>query len=253
MITVNKIEIPKDSIFNEMQYHPAEQLEEAQFKASRSLIIDELFRQRAVELTLIKESEKMNDEIVEQVLQTDVESPVASANDCETYYQSNKEKFVTFPLLEVRHILLQAAPDDFETRDEMRELAVTLIRTLENDVAAFKSLAKQYSACPSKEVGGSLGQLSKGQTVPEFEEQLQRFETGLVTMPIESRYGLHVVDIVRKVDGNQLPFEMVSDRIENYLNEKVQRKSIAQYIARRIIESEIKGIELGVDERNAMQ
>jgi peptidyl-prolyl cis-trans isomerase C len=46
---------------------------------------------------------------------------------------------------------------------------------------------------------------------------------------------------------------MVKERIENYLNEKVRRKAIAQYIAQRINEADIEGIDLGVDERQTMQ
>ncbi len=36
-------------------------------------------------------------------------------------------------------------------------------------------LARLHSACPSREVGGSLGQIGPGQTVPEFEERCQVF------------------------------------------------------------------------------
>jgi peptidyl-prolyl cis-trans isomerase C len=169
------------------------------------------------------------------------------------YYQANRDKFKTFPLVAARHILLKAAPDDFNARDEMRELAVQIIDQLQQDPSRFSELAQQYSACPSKEMGGELGQISKGQTVPEFETQLQRNGQGLVTFPIETRYGIHIVWIDQKIEGKQLTFDMVKERIENYLNEKVRRKAIAQYIAQRINEADIEGIDLGVDERQTMQ
>jgi peptidyl-prolyl cis-trans isomerase C len=236
-----------------MQYHPAESIEEAQFKASRSLIIDELFRQRAVELNLISQQESLSDEVVDKVLAADLSLPSATEKDCRVYYQANRDKFKTFPLVAARHILLKAAPDDFNARDEMRELAVQIIDQLQQDPSRFSELAQQYSACPSKEMGGELGQISKGQTVPEFETQLQRNGQGLVTFPIETRYGIHIVWIDQKIEGKQLTFDMVKERIENYLNEKVRRKAIAQYIAQRINEADIEGIDLGVDERQTMQ
>ncbi len=253
MITVNTIEIPQDAIFNEMQYHPSENIEEAQFKASRSLIIDELFRQRALELDLIGESEVLSESVIDQVIENDVKVPKASTADCQTYYYANKHKFSTFPLLEVKHILLKAAPDDLEDREQMHAIAIELIEQLKQQPDSFEAAAKQYSVCPSKTLGGSLGQLSKGQTVPEFEQQLLRFPAGLVLMPIETRYGLHVVYIERKIEGKQLPYNSVSQKIEHYLNEKVHRKSIAQYIAKRILVSDIRGIDLDVDDRDVMQ
>jgi peptidyl-prolyl cis-trans isomerase C len=253
MILVNKVEIPQDSIFHEMQYHPAETIEEAQFKASRSLIIDELFRQRALQLELIEPQQPLSDEVVDKILETDLSLPVATEDDCLVYYQANLDKFKTFPLIAARHILLKAAPDDLTARDEMRELAEQIIATLQQQPDQFSQLARQYSACPSRETGGELGQISKGQTVPEFESQLQRAEAGLVNFPIETRYGFHVVWIEKKIAGKQLTFDMVRERIETYLNEKVKRKAIAQYIAQRISEAEIEGIDLGVDERQTMQ
>ena len=42
----------------------------------------------------------------------------------------------------------------------------------------FAELAGQYSNCPSGAVGGSLGQLARGQCVPEFDELLFRLQPG---------------------------------------------------------------------------
>ncbi len=252
MITVNGQEIPQDSIFNEMQYHPAENLEQAQFLASRALIIEEIMRQRGEVLGLNANCSNV-EELCDLVIEADVDTPEASMDDCLRFYQQNEKKFETFPLLAIRHILIKSAPEDFEGRAEAREQAVCLIDMLKVNSDQFGILTRQYSACSSKEMDGQLGQISKGQTVPEFEEQVVRFNEGLVETPIETRYGYHVVWIDQKIAGKQMPFEMVQDNIKHYLDEKVKRKAIAQYIAQRITESDIVGIELDVDERQTMQ
>ncbi|MCP4934748.1 MAG: hypothetical protein GY927_11215, partial [bacterium] len=69
----------------------------------------------------------------------------------------------------------------------------SIIGQLQADPLRFAALAEQFSVCPSKKAGGSLGQIGKGQTVPEFEKQLMRLPVGLAETPIESRYGFHVV------------------------------------------------------------
>ncbi len=253
MITVNKQEIPQDAIFNEMQYHPANSLDEAQFLASRSLIIEELIRQRAVDLSLLGDEDSLSDDIHDKVLEHDVKTPSATQEDCQRYYDQNQIKFKTFPLIAARHILLKAAPEELDEREKLREHAEQLIEQLKGDPEKFAMLAKQFSACPSKETGGQLGQLSKGQTVPEFESALVRFDEGLIPTPIESRYGIHVVLIDQKIEGKQMPFDMVEQQINDYLSEKVERKAIAQYLAQLINEANIEGIDLGVDERHAMQ
>jgi peptidyl-prolyl cis-trans isomerase C len=96
------------------------------------------------------------------------------------------------------------------------------------------------------ETGGSLGQIGKGQTVPEFERQLFNLPEGLASAPIESRYGMHIVLIAHREEGQQLPFDMAHARIRDYLNEKVRRKAIAQYIEALINDARIEGFSFEV-------
>jgi peptidyl-prolyl cis-trans isomerase C len=103
-------------------------------------------------------------------------------------------------------------------------------------------LATQYSDCPSKQQGGALGQLSSGQTVAEFERQLLRLDEGLAGQPLESRYGFHIVLVDQRIDGKQLPFELVRDSIQAELAERVWQKAVVQYIETLIAEAGIEGI-----------
>jgi len=89
---------------------------------------------------------------------------------------------------------------------------------LQQKEESFAQLALKFSACPSKETGGSLGQLSSGQTVAEFQRQVFASEEGLLPRPIESRFGFHVVFISRKVPGKELPYSMVKAKINATAN-----------------------------------
>lgn len=99
-------------------------------------------------------------------------------------------------------------------------------------------------------MGGSLGQIGKGQTVPEFEKKLQRLSEGLSEVPIESRYGFHVVHIKRKVDGKQLEYPMVADKIKHYLTQKASQLSIQAYIQSLVESAKIEGIKIGFSDEN---
>lgn len=108
----------------------------------------------------------------------------------------------------------------------------------------FIALVKEYSDCPSKEVGGNLGQLTKGSTVKEFEDIVFSKEPGLIPYPVESRFGYHIVRVVNRVEGDPLPYEAVQQKIKAYLTEQVYRKAVRQYIQILIGEAEIQGIDL---------
>lgn len=246
-VTVNNITITPDLIDAEMQYHPASSRREAMIKATESLIIGELFKQRAKELDIsIEQSNFTNeaqaeDALLSKLIAHEVAIPKAELAECEHFYEQNKVKFMSAPLLEVDHILLASDPEDLEGREQTKTIAAELIKQLQSDPKSFKELARQYSSCPSKESGGNLGQISAGQTVAEFEKALFAADEGLITYPVESRFGHHVAVVRRKVEGEQLPYEAVAKDIEKYLNDKVEHKAIAQYIQILIGDAKIDG------------
>lgn len=255
MIEVNDAVIAESTLFAEAQYHPAGSQEEALAKASEALIIGELFKQRAQALGISVQAETDragDDDYLEQLIEREVHIPVADEAACRQYYEGNLERFMSAPLLEICHILVAAAPDDDQERVEAQTIAEELLKQLQSG-ESFSELAQKYSRCPSASTGGNLGQISKGQTVPEFERHIFRAQEGLMPAPIETRYGFHVVRVDRHVPGEQLPFEAVEQRIEEYLNTKVRNKAIAQYIQTLIADAEIKGYQFSVDGSPLMQ
>ena len=93
--------------------------------------------------------------------------------------------------------------------------------------------------------GGNLGQLQKGQTVPEFETFLFELEEGqLCPVPVKTRFGAHVLLLERRIEGRQLPFEEVAGRISAYLEEASWRRAVAQYIAILAGQADIQGIDM---------
>lgn len=245
MIQVNQVQIEEQQVLQEMQYHSAGSQRDAMIKAAESLVITELVKQRAdkLKVTWVDGEEENN---IQALLDEEVVIPSADEVSCLKYFEQNPSRFTTTPLLSVSHILLACPPEDDKGRIESRDIAKGLIKELQGKPQLFAKLAAAHSKCPSSKTQGSLGQISKGQTVPEFERQLFNCSEGLVNTPIESRYGIHIVKIDKRVEGKPLEYSMVSNRINTYLNEKVRRKTIAQYIQELISAANIKGFDFSV-------
>jgi peptidyl-prolyl cis-trans isomerase C len=261
-IIVNGSTIPASAIDAEIQYHPAETRRKAMIQAAETLIIGELLAQKAVEKGILSEADRkltnsaIIDEqpaLIDSLLYQEASTPNATEQECLRYFEANPEKFKTTPLIEASHILLPAEPKDLEHRAQTKQLAESLIEQVKSQTASFHDLAKEFSACSSKEVGGSLGQLSYGQTVSEFERQVFAADTGLMETPVESRFGYHVVMIAHKVDGKALSFELVKEKIQTYLNDKVKRKAISQYLNLLVQEAKIEGYQFDIDASPLMQ
>lgn len=244
---VNGARISAEAIAQEMQYHPAANRGEAVFQAVRALVIRELLLQRSRELGLPVQAnpgESTEEAAIRQLIEREVRVPEADASACEHFYTSNLPHYVSAPLLAARHILLDCAPDDAEGRSLAQEKAEGLLAELKQYPERFAELALAHSACPSKAQGGALGQLSKGQTVPEFEQQLFRQPQGLVGQPLESRYGFHVVWVDQRIDGVQLPYTAVADNIRRELYQRIWQKAVAQYLQSLVAAADIQGIQL---------
>lgn len=247
-ITVNGVEITANDIAREMQYHPSESQDSAYQQATQALVVRELLLQEARRLDLqsiVDETTKKTEEeaLIQHLIDQEVATPEAHDDSCRTYYQNNRSRFKTPDLIEASHILLLAPKEAVKQRRETKLQADSLLDQLKQG-ASFKKLATTHSACPSKKEGGSLGQLTSGQTVAEFERQVFPLPQGLASNPIETRYGYHIVHIDRKVEGKPLDYPYVKEKICNYLKARVQRKAVSQYIHHLAGEAKIQGFEL---------
>jgi peptidyl-prolyl cis-trans isomerase C len=62
--------------------------------------------------------------------------------------------------------------------------------------------------------------------------------------PVETRYGFHIICLDRHIQGRQLPFALVRERIAEYVVERAHRTALAQYVARLAAQATITGVEL---------
>lgn len=252
-VTVNGVVISRADISRETQNHPSRKPTEAWLSAARALAIRELLLQQSRALSMLPEPltddegrrETDHEALVRAVIEREVDTPEPDEDTCRRYYTQNLRRFCSADLSEVSHILIAADPRDTAARGTALHRARALIDTLATVPEQFGRLAREESDCPSREVDGNLGQISPGQTVPEFEKAVAIIPVGTVhAEPIASRYGYHIVRVNHRMEGRQLPFELVHDKISAYLAEHVGRTAIRQYISVLAGRAVITGIDL---------
>ena len=63
---------------------------------------------------------------------------------------------------------------------------------------AFEELARLYSEDTSAASGGDLGWLSPGDTVPAFEQTMNKLLSGQISEPVQSQFGWHVIQVLER-------------------------------------------------------
>ena len=252
IVSVNGVVIPHAAIARETQNHPASSPPEAWKAASRALAIREMLRQEIVRLGVVAKPladedgrmETDEEAAMRALIESEASTPEPSESELRRFYEVNVAKFRSPAISEAAHILIVAPPGDQVARESARARAQTICDHLATRPEDFADLARDMSACTSAALGGDLGQISSGQTAPEFEAALARLSPGAHSRnPVETRYGFHVIRLGRRIEGRQMPFDMVREKIAAYLVEAVRRRASAQYVAILAGRSNIVGID----------
>lgn len=268
MISVNGRVISDEEVAREAQYHPAASLEGALREAALALVVRELLLQEAAALGIDRdvaaphaagrgaaapaaesptESITPEERIIEALLERAVDLPVADEETLRRYYEANRDRFRSPDLFEASHILFAARPEDGAVRERARMAAEATLAELRRDPASFERLAKERSSDPeTRDQGGHLGQITRGQIVPELEAYLDRLSPGEVWRePIESRSGLHILRLDRALRGRPLTFSMARERVAEHLGASAWTRAVHQYLQLLVGRARIEGIELG--------
>lgn len=242
-VRVAGIPIDESEIAREMQFHRSSSPHEARQAAATTLVIRELVARECERLGLVikaVDGETGDEARVRVLLADSLMVPDADEAAVRQYYEANRSKLHHPDRIRVRHILIAAPPSDIKARLRAQQLGEELIGALRSEPERFIEFAMRHSICPSRDQGGDLGWIERGDTVPEFDRQLFMLNPGLAGLTVETRYGHHVVEVQERVDGEPLSLEEARTRIIAYLETQTRQNAVHQYL--RIL-AESYGVE----------
>jgi peptidyl-prolyl cis-trans isomerase D len=152
-------------------------------------------------------------------------------DELQKYYSQHQDDYRLPETVTVRHILIKTPTPDANGKVDQK--AVDAARAKADDVAKqlqgganFADLAKKYSEDPgSAKDGGLLPPITRGRTVPEFEQAAFNTPVGQTTGVIRTSYGFHIIRVEAKQQARLKPLEEVKVEIEPILK---QQKAAAQ-------------------------
>ncbi|MCY0096766.1 peptidylprolyl isomerase [Hoeflea ulvae] len=254
-IAVNGETISAALIASEAQNHPAPRSKPgaAWMAAARALAIRTLVLQEAKRLGLVPDPQEVaegqvetdEEALVRQVLDAALDPVEPDPASIRSAYDAAPDRWRAPTLYEAAHILFPVKPGDVVALAKAKAGASAVLTELQRDPRGFDNLAREHSACSSRDNGGRLGQLISGDTVPEFEAALDALDEGSLTPePVGTRYGLHIIRLDARAQGAVLPFEAVAPRIAEMLEKAAWAKAGRDFVARLARDAEVTGINL---------
>lgn len=146
------------------------------------------------------------------------------------FYEKNPEAFSTAPRAQVRHILLKPA----DSTPAARDAAFARLDQLKKQCregADFAELAAAHSECPSgRKTGGSLGWITRGVTLPEFDGVLFALKVGEVSDAFQTPLGCHIIQKTAEEPGEATSFEDARARIVDLLVHQARGRAITRVV-----------------------
>ena len=137
--------------------------------------------------------------------------------EVQAYYDNNLDGYTEEVSLRVSHILLRTQDQDVA---EVQARAESIAAEARGG-ADFAELARRHSEDDgTREAGGDLGTIARGQMVPEFEGAAFALEQDEVSDPVTSMFGVHVIKATEKTGGTTQTLDEVRDSIVDLLQQE---------------------------------
>ena len=160
------------------------------------------------------------------------------AEDIRKVYERNQFRLDHPPLVEVRHIIApRPAKGDLPSRAELRRAAEAVAKAARSVTSpeAFAGLAEQLSTPQVPLRHESLVTDEHATTVEEFAKAAFALQApGAVSGVVETKFGYHVIYLVRRIPAEHRDLAAASDQIRAGIFPEVRRREFARYVDRLV-------------------
>ena len=141
-----------------------------------------------------------------------VEGVKVTEDEMKKFFEENKSELVSGETVNASHILVDS-----------EEKAAELLEKINAGEISFEDAARQNSSCPSSQQGGNLGEFTRGQMVPEFDEACFTMEVGEIRGPVKTQFGFHLIKLNSKNEAKPIEFSDIADQIREKLTSDKQQ------------------------------
>lgn len=185
--------------------------------AGQRRVVEELVNQELAFLDAKEKNLENDEEFVEQfelmkegllkqyAISKILEGIEVSDEEAKKYFGEHPEYFTKPATVKASHILVDSEEKANDIKKEIEE------------GLDFGEAAMKYSSCPSNQNGGQLGEFGRGQMVPEFEEAAFKLALEVISEPVQTTHGFHLIKVTDKNEEGTLDFEQVKDNLKNQL------------------------------------
>jgi parvulin-like peptidyl-prolyl isomerase len=144
-------------------------------------------------------------------------------------YDREKERYRLPERARLREIIV-IKPNESSKVEAARERASSL--AAQARTGDFAKLATTSSDAGTKDKGGDLGEVARGELLPDLDKAVFNATAGTVLGPIETKSGWHILKVETRLPSEVPAFESVKDRLRKDASEDAWQRDYKAYIDR---------------------
>jgi peptidyl-prolyl cis-trans isomerase D len=150
------------------------------------------------------------------------------------YYQGHIGQYKLEDRAHVAHILFKTVGKTDAEIVEIKNKAEDVLNKAKHG-AKFADLAKQYSEDTTKDKGGDLDWIVRGQTVPEFESAAFSLPKGSISDLVKTQYGFHIIQVIDRQTARTQTLDEVKGAILTQLQQE-KAEQLGETVSNQIAE-----------------
>src|SRR5438552_9606058 len=145
-------------------------------------------------------------------------------------YDREKERYRLPERARLREIVI-LKPDNAAGIEQARQRIQQIAEQARNS-ADFALLAKTASQAPTKDKGGDLGEVTRGELLPELDKAVFNSQTGAMIGPIEAKTAWHILKVEQLLPSEIPAFESIKDKLRKDASDDAWQRDYKAYIDR---------------------
>jgi len=155
-------------------------------------------------------------------------------------FELNKDSMKTVPEIDVSHILISSKG---RSKEEAMSIADDIEKQLEENPTRFDELVIKYSEDPSAASNkGHFKAIKKGDMVKQFEDVAFAMQVGEISLPVQTRYGLHIIRLDAVLPAASMSYEEVEEQLLDSMRSRHRERIKNNYL------TELSNIDVSMTE-----
>ena len=153
-----------------------------------------------------------------------------SDKDLRERYDREKERYRLPERARLREIVI-LKPDNMLAMEQAQRQAQSLADQARNN-ADFALLAQTASQAPNKDKGGDLGEVARGELLPELDKAVFNSQSGTILGPIDAKSAWHIIKVEQRMPSEVPAFESIKDKLRKDAGDDAWQRDYKAYIDR---------------------